>query len=102
MIENKARVWLLAVMMVWYGLLFVGAGLIALLGMAFGSEAYRNAPIPIAEMAIIYGPVLLVAALTIGTLVLWTNGKVNAAITVWVGSILLIPIALLGGGMLGI
>lgn len=102
MSEKNKPVWLLGVIMIWYALLFVGAGLIALMGMAFGSEVYRNDPIPMTEMAIIYGPVVVVALLATGTIALWTKDQINAAIGLWIASIAILVVAVLGGGLLGI
>jgi len=94
--------WVLLLMILWYALLLMGTGALALLGAAFGSEAYRNNPIPIAELALIYGPFLAVLTLLLGTIVLWTKGKVREAIALWGASVFLGIAAILFGGILGI
>ena len=72
----------LVLMIIWYALTLIGTGLLLLFGLAFGSEAYRNNPMPLLEWIIIAGPFLLNVALLVLTIWLWTIGKRRGALMV--------------------
>ncbi|MCK0128821.1 hypothetical protein [Erythrobacter sp. F6033] len=93
--------WHLALIIIWYGVLLLGSGGLALLGLAFGSEAYRNKPIPFIELAIIVGPFLVSAALLAATLYCWNTGRQRAAYQLCGVSVLVIVavFAFLTGGL---
>lgn len=69
----------LVAMLIWYGLLLTGSAGLSLIGLMFGSEAYRSKAIPLAELAMIAGPLIISAALTGATVYLWNIGRTQAA-----------------------
>nr|WP_298926615.1 hypothetical protein [uncultured Erythrobacter sp.] len=75
MSDQAKPVWHLVLMLIWYSILLIGSGGMALLGIALGSETYRGDPIPIAELVIFVGPLFVTAALLAGTIYCWNTGR---------------------------
>ncbi len=92
--EQKKPVWLLAIMVCWYALCLLGTGLIALIGMAFGSEVHRGDPIPLLDMLVVLGPFLITLAFLVATVVLWTKDKVRETTLLWGASFLVALLAM--------
>ncbi|MEL6528588.1 MAG: hypothetical protein AAFQ27_01415 [Pseudomonadota bacterium] len=92
----------LVLMIVWYALLAAGAGILLLIGLAFGTEAYRNNPIPMKELVIIAGPLVFVIALLVGTILLWNSGKPKLAYGLCALSVVCLVAVPVFGGALGI
>lgn len=79
MTESKPSNLPFLLMLLWYALLIIGAGMLLLIGMAFGSEAYRDRGIPLFEWLIIGSPFLVAVALLAITIWLWKTARYNAA-----------------------
>ncbi len=80
----------LAAMLVWYGALLLGSGAIMLIGMAFGSEVYRDKGIPLEELLMIYGPFLATAVSMGATIYFWNKGRRGAAVGAWAVSVVML------------
>ena len=79
MTETKQSVWPLVLMLIWYAILLAGAGAVFFFGLAFGSEAYRSAGIPVWELLLIASPLVLVIILILATALFWNSGKRTVA-----------------------
>ena len=90
MSDKKQPIWPLIVMLLFYGLLTIGAGGIFLLGLAFGSEAYRSAGIPLTELLLVAGPLLITILLILATVLLWNAKKYTATYILFGVSLLII------------
>ncbi len=102
MTETKPSNLPLAMMLIWYVLMIMGCGMLLLIGMAFGSEAYRDRAIPLLEWLVIAGPFVVAIALLVATLWLWNRARYSAAYAVCAVSIALPIIALIWFGGLAI
>lgn len=79
MSEAKKPVWPLILMLLWYALFLAGSGFALILGLSFGSEAYRGAGMPAAEVLPFAIPFVLVIIATLSTVLLWHSDKRNLA-----------------------
>lgn len=70
--------------------MLLGSGAMLLLGLAFGSEAYRGKGIPLHELAVIGGPFIVAAALLVSTVLLWNTGKYRATYALFAMSLILL------------
>ncbi len=102
MTETKHSNLPLVTMLIWYALMIMGSGMLLLIGMAFGSEAYRDRSIPLLEWLIIGGPFLVAVAMLAATLWLWSRARYSAAYIVCAASVALPVIALIWFGGLAI
>ncbi|MEM8725249.1 MAG: hypothetical protein AAGE86_06990 [Pseudomonadota bacterium] len=82
MTEQKPSNLPLILMIVWYVFALLGTGLLLLVGVMFGSEVYRNEPMPLVEWVTIAGPFVLNVVFLIATILLWINGKRQAAFAI--------------------
>ncbi|MEP2737229.1 MAG: hypothetical protein ABJP34_13140 [Erythrobacter sp.] len=90
MSETKQPIWPLIAMLVFYGLLLIGSGALLLLGLAFGSEAYRSAGIPLQELLLVSGPLIATLLLIIVTVLLWNAKKYTATYIIFGVSLLMV------------
>ncbi|QUL39227.1 hypothetical protein [Erythrobacter sp. JK5] len=100
MTDSKPSNWPIVVMIAWYVVLLAGSAGIFLIGLMFGSEAYRGRPMPIIEWLLIGGPLVLNAALLATTIWLWNTGRRTASIAL-TGASLIVVVGLVAlGGLL--
>ena len=90
MSDKKQAIWPLIVMLLFYGLLMIASGVIFMVGLAFGSEAYRSAGIPLQELLLVAGPLLITILLILATVLLWNAKKYTATYILFGVSLLLI------------
>lgn len=90
----------LILMTMWYVLLSLCALILAFFGLIWGSEVYRGGGIPIGELAITYGPLLVTVTLLIATIMLWNKGRRTVTYGLFAGSLLIVPVALYFTGFL--
>ena len=99
MSEEKKPVWPLLVMLIWYAVLLAGSAMLLVIGLSFGSEAYRGAGIPFGELLPMIMPIALVVIFILSTVLLWNAGKYKIAYGLCGISLLPLLIALFGFGL---
>ncbi|MBV7259537.1 hypothetical protein [Erythrobacter crassostreae] len=100
--NNSDSNWPLVPIVIWYCLLLLGSGSLFLLGLAFGSEAYRNSPIPLVELAFIAGPLVVSGGFFAATLYFWNTAKRQFAYGITAASVVVVLGSFAVAGGLGI
>lgn len=88
----------LVLMIIWYALLLVGTGGFFLIGLMFGSEAYRGQPMPLIDWIRISGPILVNLALLGLTIMFWNKDLRPISFTITGLSVVAVLGAVLFGG----